>query len=231
MNTVFSDRHHAGKMLAAALSAYRGRGDVAVLALPRGGVPVAYEVASALRAPLDVFVIRKLGYPGHEEFAMGAIATGGVCVLNPDLTDQLEPDNPIVRQAIERERRELERRERLYRQGRGAAELRDRCLLVIDDGLATGSSMRAAIVALRKHAPKRIVVAVPVAAPETCAEIGEEVDEIVCAITPKAFSSVGHWYHDFTQVGDAEVQALLARAGRRAAPDGASSTRGGVSHG
>lgn len=210
--TKFTDRRHAGKVLAEALQAYQGRTDLTVLALPRGGVPVAFEVASFLRAPLDVFIVRKLGYPGHEEYAMGAIASGGVRVLNPAVAGHIDPDGPAMREAVAREQRELVRREQLYRGGRPMSKVAGRCVIVVDDGLATGSSMRAAIVALRQHAPARIVVAVPVASPEACTELAALVDETTCALTPEPFSSVGQWYDDFEQTEDGEVRQLLAQA-------------------
>ncbi len=231
MSTKFEDRRAAGRVLARALAHLRGRDDTVVLGLPRGGVPVAFEVARALGAPLDVFVVRKLGYPGHEEYAMGAIATGGVRVLNPDVAEHVPLSSPAFEQTAAREAMELERRERLYRGGRTARELRGRCVILVDDGLATGSTMRAAARALRLLSPARIVVGVPVASPETCRDLGREVDEIVCATTPEPFSSVGRWYRHFDQTSDEEVQALLAQAARaapapaRAAPEVASERR------
>ena len=198
----FQDRRDAGRVLAQQLRHYAGRDDVVVLALPRGGVPVAFEVATALSAPLDVFVVRKLGFPGHEEFAMGAIASGGVRVLNPELASELAERTGLVEQATARESVELERRERLYRAGRPPLELRGRCVILIDDGLATGSTMLAAIVALRRREPARLVVAVPVGSPQTCEELGHEVDEMLCATQPEPLSSVGRWYADFDQTSD-----------------------------
>jgi putative phosphoribosyl transferase len=186
-----------------------------VLALPRGGVPVAYEVALALDAPLDVFLVRKLGVPGHEELAMGAIATGGVRVLNPDAVERLHIPQQVVDAVAAREQAELEWREHTYRGGRPPPDVTDRLVLLVDDGLATGSTMRAAAAALRRRAPRRIVVAVPVAARETCAEFRDEVDEVVCAFTPKQFYAVGVWYDDFSQTEDDEVRDLLARAAAR----------------
>jgi putative phosphoribosyl transferase len=208
----FRDRRHAGIALASKLSAYRGRGDVVVAGLPRGGIPVAFEVAAALRAPLEVFVVRKLGWPGHEEFAMGAIASGGVRVLNPNLDDVLEKRRSMVDAVAERELIELTRRERVYRAGRAPTPFVGRCVLLVDDGLATGSSMLAAVTALRHHEPARIVVAVPVASNDACARLRAEADDLVCALTPEPFQAVGCWYDDFEQTDDAEVEELLARA-------------------
>jgi len=208
----FQDRRHAGSALANELRGYAGRDDVVVLGLPRGGVPVAFELALTLGAPLDVFVVRKLGFPGHEEFAMGAIASGGVRILNPSLTDELAEHGALIDSVTARELTELTRREQLYREGRAPMSLKGRCVILVDDGLATGSTMLAAVTALRKHRPARIVVAVPVAPREACVRIAREVDEIVCAITPESFSSVGRWYDDFEQTSDEEVKELLAIA-------------------
>lgn len=208
----FRDRKHAGKVLAGKLEHYRDHPDVIVLALPRGGVPVAFEVAKALNAPLDVFVVRKLGVPGHEEYAMGAIASGGVRIMNPDVAGLRLPESAVEVVAA-RERKELERRERLYRGDRPPLELGGRIVILVDDGLATGSTMRAAAIAVKQQKPSRSVVAVPVAAPETCEHFRAEVDEVVCAITPEPFRAVGLWYEDFTQTTDDEVHALLAAAG------------------
>jgi predicted phosphoribosyltransferase len=209
---LFQDRREAGRVLAEKLRAYADRPDLLVLALPRGGVPVAFEVAEALHAPLDVFLVRKLGLPGQEELAMGAIATGGVLVLNEDLVEALDIPEGVIREVAREEQRELERRERAFRDDRPAPDVRGRTVILIDDGLATGSTMRAAVAALRKMDPHRIVVAVPVAAPETCDEFRDEVDDIVCAETPEPFYGVGRWYEDFTQTSDEEVRELLARA-------------------
>jgi putative phosphoribosyl transferase len=209
---LFKDRAEGGRVLAARLGAYADRQDVTVLALPRGGVPVAFEVARALHAPLDVFVVRKLGVPGYEELAMGAIATGGVRVLNRDVVDVLGLSDAVVEATTARERSVLERRERRYRGERPAPDVRDRAALLIDDGLATGSTMRAAVEALRRLAPARIVVAVPVADPTTCDEMTSEADEVVCARTPRPFRAVGLWYEDFSQTTDQEVRDLLERA-------------------
>jgi putative phosphoribosyl transferase len=211
---VFDDREHAGRILAQRLRHYAGRDDVLVLALPRGGVPVAFEVAKALRAPLDVFLVRKLGAPGHEELAMGAIASGGVRVINHEVVDALGIRPSAIESTAAREERELKRREQAYRGARPAPQVEGRTVILVDDGLATGSSMRAAVAALRQQKPARIVVAVPVAAPSTCEEFRAEVDEIVCATTPEPFLAVGRWYHDFAQTSDEDVRALLERAQR-----------------
>jgi putative phosphoribosyl transferase len=208
----FKNRSEAGRFLAEQLSAYANRPDTLVLALPRGGVPVAYEVAKALGAPLDVFQVRKLGLPGHEELAMGAIATGGVRVRNPEVVEYLRIPDEVIDEVTARERRELERRERIYREGRPALSPRGRVVILVDDGLATGSTMRAAILALRQQQPASIVVAVPVAAKQTCEELRAVADEVVCAVTPDPFYAVGLWYEDFAQTTDEEVRELLARA-------------------
>jgi putative phosphoribosyl transferase len=211
----FRDRTDAGQQLAAQLTAYAHRPDVLVLALPRGGVPVAFEVAQALDAPLDVFLVRKLGLPGQEELAMGAIATGGVTVLNSEVVDALRIPDRVINQVAAAEQRELERRERLYRDDRPPPNVRGKTVLLVDDGLATGTTMRAAAAALREQEPDRIVIAVPTAAPETCDEFRDEVDDIVCAITPDPFYAVGLWYEDFAQTTDDEVRQLLARAAQQ----------------
>jgi len=208
----FKNRYEAGRFLAERLSAYANRPDTLVLALPRGGVPVAYEIAKALGAPLDVFQVRKLGLPGHEELAMGAIATGGVRVRNPEVVEYLRIPDEVIDEVTARERQELERRERLYREGRPALSPRDRVVILVDDGLATGSTMRAAILALRQQQSASIVVAVPVAAKQTCEELRAVADEVVCAVTPDPFYAVGLWYEDFAQTTDEEVRELLARA-------------------
>lgn len=218
--TRFRDRADAGRRLAASLARYAGRDDVVVLALPRGGVPVAFEVARALGAPLDVFLVRKLGVPGHEELAMGAIASGGTRVLNEEIVQTLGIPDRVIEVVAAREQQELARRERAYRGHRPAVDVQGRTVILIDDGLATGASMRAAAAALRRAGPQRLVVAVPLAAAETCEALRDEVDEVVCAWTPEPFHAVGFWYDDFSQTPDEEVRELLARAGdptRRAA--------------
>ena len=209
---IYHDRSEAGKELATKLSAYKDRDDVLVLALPRGGVPVAFEVAQALDAPLDVFLVRKLGVPGHEELAMGAIATGGVRVLNEEVVDYLKIPERVIDSIAAEELKELKRREIAYRGNRPEPEVKGKTVILIDDGLATGSTIRAAAQALRQQQPARIVVAVPVSAPETCDEYRIGVDEIICAATPEPFWGVGLWYHDFSQTTDEEVRDLLERA-------------------
>lgn len=215
--TPFLDRADAGRRLAAMLGAYACRPDVLVLALPRGGVPVADEVARALDAPLDVFIVRKLGVPGREELAMGAIASGGVRVLNPDVIESLKIAPETVDRVTEREALELARRERAYRGDRPPLTVAGRTVILVDDGIATGSSMRAAIAALRQQHPARLVVAVPVAAPSTCVDLGQEVDDIVCAVTPEPFYAVGLWYQNFAETSDDEIHDLLGRAAARGA--------------
>ena len=208
----FADRTEAGKLLAARLSRYASRQNLIVLALPRGGVPVAFEIARALSAPLDVFLVRKLGVPGQQELAMGAIATGGVRVLNRDVVAYLAIPQGIIDTVARQEQQELERREILYRGARPAPELLGRTVIVVDDGLATGSTMRAAISALKKSKPGRIIVAVPVAPPSTVKEFEKEVDEVVCVLTTEHLDGVGRWYQDFSQTTDEEVRTLLERA-------------------
>jgi putative phosphoribosyl transferase len=209
MNQHFADRRDAGTVLAARLSHYKDRRDVVVLGLPRGGVPVAYEVARKLNAPLDVFLVRKLGVPGHRELAMGAIAPGGVRVLDQKIIAWYGVPEAAVERTVHDELRELERREHAYRQGRAPVAISGQCVLLIDDGLATGATMKAAVQAVRAGAPERVVVAVPVGAPSTCTEIGEIADEVICARTPEPFNAVGQWYVDFSQTTDAEVRNLL----------------------
>jgi predicted phosphoribosyltransferase len=207
----FFDRADAGRQLAGRLAAYAGRSGLVVLGLPRGGVPVAYEVARELRAPFDVFLVRKLGVPGHAELAMGAIAEGGVEVLNDDLIHDLAIPQKIVQQVAVRERIELDRRDALYRDGRPLPAVRGRTVILVDDGLATGSTMQAAVTALRRLEPARVIVAVPVGAPETCDRMGRFADEVVCLIAPEPFQAVGLWYDEFTQIPDEEVKRLLNR--------------------
>ena len=206
----FHDRREAGRLLAQELQAYAGRPDVVVLALPRGGVPVAAEVAQALGAPLDVFLVRKLGVPGHEELAMGAVASGGLGVLNAEVVSGLHIPESVIRTVAAREQQELVRREELYRGNRPPRDVRGRTVILVDDGLATGATMLAAIRALRQQQPARIVVAVPTASSETCEALKREADEVVCSITPEPFVAVGQWYDDFSQTTDAEVRDLLA---------------------
>lgn len=215
MRDQFKDRREAGKFLADKLQEYANRDDVLVLALPRGGAPVAYEVAEALDAPLDVFVVRKLGVPGHEELAMGAIASGGTRVLNRDVVMGAGIDNDEIDRVAARERQELRRREQTYRDNRAAPEIEGKTVILVDDGLATGATMWAAVVALRQLDPAQIVVAVPTAPPETCAEFEDEVDRIVCGITPEAFGGVGRWYQNFAQTTDDQVRDLLRQAAQR----------------
>jgi putative phosphoribosyl transferase len=214
---IFRDRTEAGRILSERVAASIQDADSLVLALPRGGVPVAFEVARGLRAELDIFLVRKLGLPGQEELAIGAIASGGTRVLNEGLVGELGLATSVIDQITAREERELRRREQLYRQGRPALPVACRTVVLVDDGLATGASMRAASQALRLQRPKRIVVAVPVAAEATCDEFRRDVDEIVCAYTPEPFMAVGIWYEDFSQTSDAEVQQLLKQAEQEAA--------------
>jgi putative phosphoribosyl transferase len=208
----FRDRRQAGRVLAERLEHLRDRPDLLVLALPRGGVAVAFEVAHALQAPLDIFVVRKLGFPGHEEYAMGAIASGGVRVMNPMPGITVSPED--VAEVVAREQNELTRRELLYRGDRPAAGIRGRTVIVVDDGLATGSTMRAAVLAIRQQKPASLVVAVPVGAEETCALLRADADEVVCAATPQPFRAVGLWYQNFPQSTDEEVHELLDEARR-----------------
>lgn len=208
----FRDRRDAGRTLAQKLTAYASHSNVIVLALPRGGVPVAYEVALALNAPLDIFIVRKLGLPGREELAIGAIASGGIRVLNTDIIRALSIPEEVINIVAQRELQELQRREKSYRGDRPTPEVRERTVILIDDGLATGASMRAAVAGIRARHPARIVIAVPTASPEMCNALEFEVDEIVCAITPEPFLGVGRWYEDFSQTTDNEVQRLLQEA-------------------
>lgn len=209
---VFADRKDAGRQLAKKLGIYAGRQDMLVLGLPRGGVVVAYEVARALGVPMDVFLVRKLGSPGNEELAMGAIASGGVRVLNKDVVRGLGVSPDVIERVVAREQQVLEQRERAYRGGRPLPVVQGRTVILVDDGLATGASMRAAVMALKVRVPARIVVAVPTAPPETCAELRAEVDELVCLHTPWDFVGVSGSYEDFKQTSDDEVRALLAQS-------------------
>jgi predicted phosphoribosyltransferase len=213
----FADRREAGRKLAEALRGYAGRQDLLVLALPRGGVPVGYEVALRLGAPLDVFVVRKLGVPGHEEFAMGAVASGDVRVLHARTIAQLGIPDPVIEAVTEKERHEIVRRERQYRGDRPPPAVAGMIVILVDDGLATGATMQAAVEALRLGGPAFLVVAVPVGAPDSCAELRGYVDEVICAITPEPLHGVSRWYGDFTQTTDEEVRDLLNRARDRAA--------------
>ena len=211
----FKDRRDAGRKLAQKLSAYAGQQNGLILALPRGGVPVAYEVALALNIPLDIFIVRKLGVPGREELAFGAIASGGIRVLNSDVVRMLSIPDEVINFVAKRELQELQRRESIYRGDHSSLEFRDHTVILIDDGLATGASMRAAVAGLRSQNPARVVIAVPAAAPETCEAFKAEVDEVICAITPELFYGVGRWYEDFSQVTDEEVRVLLEEANRQ----------------
>ena len=207
----FTDRREAGRELATLLPPSLRSGDVVVLALPRGGVPVAFEIAHALGAPLDVFLVRKLGTPGHPELAMGAIASGGIRVLNAEVVEYLNIPRELIDAVAEREQAELARREAAYRHGKPMPSLRNRTVILVDDGLATGSTMKAAVEAVKHEQPTRVVVAVPVGAPETCRELGKIADEVICARMPVPFSAVGQWYRDFTQTTDEEVSELLQK--------------------
>jgi putative phosphoribosyl transferase len=213
----FRDRFQAGRQLAAALLRYAGDPHLLVLALPRGGVPVGYEVARLLNAPLDVMLVRKLGVPGHEELAMGAIASGGVRILSNEVIRAFDIPERVVAGVAAEEAEELHRRERLYRDDRPPPAIEGRTVILVDDGLATGSTMRAAAAALRAQHPERLVVAVPVAPPVTCASLRSEVDDVVCAREPEPFFAVGNWYDDFSQISDAEVRRLLQAASASAA--------------
>jgi putative phosphoribosyl transferase len=218
MASRFANRTEAGEVLATKLAAYANRPDVLVLGLPRGGVPVAFAVAKALHVPLDVFLVRKLGVPGHDELAMGAIATGGMRVLNDEAVRYLHIPDEVIEAVAARELQEIKRQEHLYRNDHSAPEVRGRTVILVDDGLATGSTMRAAVATLRQQQPARVIVAVPIAAPETCEALSTEVDEIVCARTPAPFYAVGQWYRDFSQTTDEEVRELLAQAARLYTP-------------
>jgi putative phosphoribosyl transferase len=221
MDAYFRDRMDAGRKLAEKLTDYAGRDEVIVLGLPRGGVPVAYEVASRLQVPLDVFIVRKLGVPGHPELAMGAIASGGVRVVNEDVVRYLQPQANMILEAVTaKELAEIKRREVAYRDGRQAPKLKGRTVILVDDGLATGATMRAAVGALRQQGVAKIVVAVPVGSPEACREFETEVDETICAIAPPWFRAVGQYYGDFSQTSDDEVRELLAAAAQSNNHDG-----------
>jgi putative phosphoribosyl transferase len=208
----FSDRTEAGRFLAEQLRAYAGRDDVIVVALPRGGVPVGYEVARTLSSPLDIVSVRKLGVPGHEELAMGAVASGGELVLDEGLVTRLRIPLSELRRRIDEQLHELERRDTVYRDGRSPPNLAGKTVVLVDDGLATGSTMRAAVLAVRRQRPARIVVGVPVASPEACQDLEDLADEIVCGVAPQFLQAVGLWYADFSQISDAQVRDLLARA-------------------
>lgn len=210
----FRDRTEAGQMLAAQLMGYARRPDVLVLALPRGGVPVGYEIARALHAPLDIFIVRKLGVPGHEELAMGAIASGGVRVLNEDVIASLRLRDAVIDMVAEAEQRELERRERLYRGDRPPLDVRGRTVILVDDGIATGATIRAAVAALYQHQPSCLIVAVPIAAPDICEELRAKVDGLVCMMTPDPFYAISLWYEDFSPTTDEEVREYLERSAR-----------------
>ena len=209
---LLEDRREAGRMVADQLARYAGKPDVVILGLPRGGVVVAYEVARALDAPLDVFLVRKLGAPGQEELAVGAIASGGVRVMNEDVVRGLGLSESRIEQIAAREQAQLERREQLYRGHTAPVELAGKQVIVVDDGLATGATMRTAVAALRRLGPARVIVAVPAAPAETCATLSREADEVVCAMTPYPFFSIGEWYRDFSQTSDEEVIELLEQA-------------------
>ncbi len=209
---IFKNRQDAGQKLAEKLTEYAGRDDVLILALPRGGVPVAFEVAQKLNAPLDVFLVRKLGVPGHEELAMGAIASGGVRVLNERTINYLNIPEEIIDRVVAKEQRELERREIEYRDALPPPVVRGKTVILVDDGLATGSTMRAAVIALKQMKPDKIVVAVPVASDESCREFRQAVDATICVITPEPFYGVGLWYEDFSQTTDEEVRELLKKS-------------------
>lgn len=221
MDALFANRVDAGAALAERLLEYAGRPDVLVLALPRGGVPVAFPVACALRAPLDVFLVRKLGVPGYEELALGAIATGGVRVLNDEVTQEIDLPDDVIDALAHREALELRRRELRYRGERPVPTIRGQIVILVDDGLATGATMRAAALALRQMDPAKLIVAVPVAAPQTCEALRREADQVVCLATPDPFLAVGAWYDDFSQTSDEEVTALLEQARRRMEHDDA----------
>lgn len=214
MTDLYRDRLDAGQQLAAHLQAYANRRNVLVLALPRGGVPVAFEVARALHAPLDVFLVRKLGVPGQEELALGAIASGNIRVINDEVVQAHRLSQEVIERITQQEQRELARQEQLYRGNRPPLDLRDHIIILVDDGLATGASMRAAVQAVSQQHPTRLIVAVPVAEPSVCQAFREKVDEVICVRTPSPLYGVGAWYRDFSQTSDQEVHRLLARAGQ-----------------
>jgi putative phosphoribosyl transferase len=220
MNRAFLNRAEAGQQLADLLQKYAGRDDTVVLGLPRGGVPVAYEVAARLRVPLDVFIVRKLGVPGFEELAAGAIASGGVRVLNEDVVRAIPYASEAIEAITTKENAELQRREQIYREGRSAPELRNKIVILVDDGLATGATMRAAVKALQERGVAKIVVAVPVGPSDTCEELAHEADEAICLNTPAFFQAVGQYYEDFSQTGDDDVRELLARGAQQYTPSG-----------
>ena len=210
MTKIFRNRSEAGKLLAGELTAYANSSEVLVLGLPRGGVPVAFEVAKALCAPLDICLVRKLGVPGHKELAMGAIATGDVIFINKDVVQWLGISQEAIEKVIAAERRELQRRERVYRPHQLAANVQGKTIILIDDGIATGSTIRAALTTLRQQQPQKIVVAIPVAPPDICHSLKAEVDELVCLLTPESLCAIGLWYEDFAQTTDEQVRQLLA---------------------
>jgi putative phosphoribosyl transferase len=212
MTMKFEDRTEAGRLLASKLTAYANRPDVIVLGLPRGGVPVAFEVSKALHVPLDIGLVRKLGVPGHKELAMGAIASGNVRVLNQDVIDWLGISDRVIDHVVAKEQEELERRNLVYRGNRPAPDVRNRTVILVDDGIATGATLRAAIAALRQQDPARIVVAVPVAPPSTCNQLQAEVDDVIWVLAPEELYAIGVWYENFSQTTDDEVRDLLARA-------------------
>ncbi|MGJ0428211.1 phosphoribosyltransferase [Methylobacter sp.] len=209
MRLPFEDRAYAGRLLGQALAKYANRPDVIVLALPRGGVPVGFEAAQAINASLDIMLVRKLGTPGHEELAMGAIASGGITVFNAELVSRLHIGPELMEAAIKREQQELERREQAYRGNHPLPVVENRHVILVDDGLATGASMRAAVAALRQRNPASVIVAIPVAPPDTVAMLKEEADEVICLAMPEPFSAVGRWYKDFSQTTDEDVKSLL----------------------
>jgi predicted phosphoribosyltransferase len=209
LETRFVSRQEAGKVLASRLSSYQNEPETIILALPRGGVPVGFEIAKTLHLPLDILIVRKLGVPGFEELALGAMASGDIIFLNPEVVETLNISEEMVRQVIDKELQELKRREKLYRGEKPFPDLTNQTVILVDDGLATGASMRVAIRAVRQKKPAAVIVAVPVGAASTCAELRREADEVVCALTPRFFQSVGSWYEDFSQTTDEEVRKLL----------------------